>query len=303
MRVIITGGTGLIGSALIALLRQRQFEIVVLSRDPAAALRQFAHAGWTDVQVFGWNARTAKPWGRMITTDCAIVNLAGASPAHWRWTNAYQADILASRLHAGEAIVQAIARYGSPAVLVQASASGYYGDRGDEVLTEASAPGQGFRAEVCQQWEASTAQVQTRRCVVRTGIVLDNHAGAFPVYRRFARMMGSQLGTGHQWMPWIHRDDVAKALLFLIEQPLLVGPFNVCAPEPVSQSDFTHAAQRILRRPALFPMSALALRAALGEMARVVLDSQRIAPQSLLASGFTFTFPHLEQALQFVLRE
>jgi uncharacterized protein len=183
-------------------------------------------------------------------------------------------------------------------VLVQASASGYYGDRGDEMLTESSAPGQGFRAKVCQQWEATTAQVHTQCCIVRTGIVLDPHAGAFPAYRHFAQEMGSRLGTGQQWIPWIHRDDVARALLWLIEHPLLAGPFNVCAPEPMRQGDFTRAVQRILRRPTLFPLPALALRVALGEMASVVLDSQHMVPQRLLASGFSFTYPHLGQALQ-----
>ncbi len=302
MRVIITGGTGLIGRALIPALIQHSHEIVVLSRDPIAAIQQFAQNGWNNIQVVGWDARTANGWGQLINAESAIVNLAGATPAHWRWTNAYRERILASRLHAGEAVMQAIERYGPPAVLLQASASGYYGDRGQESLTEASAPGKGFRAEVCQRWEASTSHADTRRCILRTGFVLDNDAGAFPSLCHFAQMMGRQLGTGRQWIPWIHREDVARAMLFLIEHQTLSGPFNICAPEPATQRDFIRAVQRIIRRPALFSLPAFALRIALGEMASVVLDSQHMLPHRLLEYGFRFAFPHLDQALRNLLR-
>ena len=201
MRVIIAGGTGLIGRPLAAALARRGHEVVVLSRDPALAARAFERRGLASIRTVGWDGRTAQGWGELIVGESAIVNLAGASPAHWRWTNAYRARILESRLHAGEAVMQAIARYGPPDVLVQASASGYYGDRGQIVLTEASLPGRGFRAEVCQAWEASTARAATRRCVLRTGIALDTSAGAFPPLLRFARLLGSQLATGSSGYP------------------------------------------------------------------------------------------------------
>ena len=301
MRVIITGGTGLIGRSLITLLARQDYEIVVLSRDPAQAAQMFQQQGLKTIRAVGWDARTAQGWGELITGESAIVNLAGASPAHWRWTPAYRARILESRLRAGAAVMQAIERYGPPGVLVQASAAGYYGDQGQQIVTELSPPGQGFRAQVCQAWEASTAQATTRRCILRAGIVLDTHVGAFPPLLRFARLLGSRLGDGQQWIPWIHREDVARAIQFLIEQPALSGPFNLCAPEPATNRDFIRAVQRVLKRFPIFPVPALALRVLLGELSNVMLDSQRLLPQRLMKANFQFNYPQLEQALRHLL--
>jgi uncharacterized protein (TIGR01777 family) len=301
MRVIITGGTGLIGRSLVTLLARQGYEIVVLSRDPALAAQMFRQLGLKTIRAVGWDARTAQGWGELITGESAIVNLAGASPAHWRWTRAYRARILESRLRAGAAVIQAIECCGPPGVLLQASAAGYYGDQGQQIVTEQSPPGQGFRAEVCQAWEASTAQATTRRCILRTGLVLDTHAGAFPPLLRFARMLGSRLGDGHQWIPWIHREDVARAIQFLIEQPALSGPFNLCAPEPATNRDFICAVQRVLKRFPVFPLPALALRVLLGALSTVMLDSQRLLPQRLIEAGFQFDYPQLEPALRHLL--
>jgi uncharacterized protein (TIGR01777 family) len=210
--------------------------------------------------------------------------------------------MLESRLRAGEAVMQAMAQYGPPAVLIQASAAGYYGDRGQAMLTEASSPGQGFRAEVCQEWEASTAHAQTRRCILRTGLVLDSHAGAFPALQRFARLLGSHVGTGQQWIPWIHKADVARAIQFLIEQRALSGPFNLCAPEVVTNAEFLHEVRQILKRFPVFPLPAVVLRVLLGEMSTVVLDSQRLLPQRLLEDRFPFAHPQLDGALHHMLQ-
>lgn len=297
----MTGGTGLIGRALVELLAQQGYEIIVLSRNPALAARTFRQRGLVGVQTVGWDAQTAQGWGELISRAGTIVNLAGASPAHWRWTKAYRAGILESRLRAGEAVMQAMERYGPPEVLVQASAAGYYGDGGQEILTEASAAGRGFRAEVCQAWEASTASAKTRRCILRTGFVLDTHAGAFPPLLCFARLLGSQLGNGQQWMPWIHRRDVARAILFLIEQRALSGPFNLCAPEAATNRDFLRAVRRELKRFPVFPLPAGVLRALLGELSTVVLDSQRLLPQRLLEADFQFSYPRLDEAIRQLL--
>ncbi len=303
MRVIIAGGTGLIGRALVCHLAPQGYEIVVLSRHPEQAAQMVARAGLPGIQTVGWDATSAQGWGTFITGESAIVNLAGATPAHWRWTRAYRRRILESRLRAGQAIMQAIERYESPAVLVQASASGYYGDRGQELLTETSLPGRGFRARVCREWEASTAQAATRRCVIRTGLVLDTHAGAFPPLLLFARLSGSQIGDGRQWLPWIHHVDVARAIQLLLEQPALSGPFNLCAPQAVSNRDFLRAVQHVLRRPPLFPLPAFVLRMLLGELATVMLDSQHLVPRRLIEVGFQFTYPQLDQALRNLLQE
>lgn len=303
MRVIIPGGTGLIGRSLVALLTQDDYEIIIVSRQPALAAQKFRQQGLTNVQMVGWDAQTTHGWGELVTKDSAIINLAGASPAHWRWTQAYRARILQSRLHAGQAVMQAIERYGPPTVLVQASASGYYGDRGQELLTEASLPGQGFRAMVCQEWEASTVRVQTRRCLVRTGLVLDLHEGAFPSLLHFACLFGRQVGDGQQWIPWIHKADVARAIQFLLKHQELVGPFNLCAPEAVTNREFLSLVRQMVKRLPLFPLPAFVLRALLGELSTVVLDSQHLLPQRLTEANFQFAYPRLEQALHHLLRE
>jgi uncharacterized protein (TIGR01777 family) len=301
MRVIILGGTGLIGRALVELLAHHEYEIVVVSRNPAFAAQRFLQQGQTAVHVVGWDARSAQGWGELISKESALVNLAGATPAHWRWTPAYQARILESRLHAGQAVMQAIERYGVPNVLVQASASGYYGDRGEELLTEASLSGQGFRAKVCQEWETSTAHAQTRCCIVRTGLVLDIHEGAFPPLLHFAQLLGSQVGNGRQWMPWIHKADVARAIQFLLEQPMLSGPFNLCAPQAVTNRDFLRMVRHALKRFPVFPLPAFALRVLLGELATVMLDSQHLFPERLTMANFQFEYPHLDRALSHLL--
>ncbi len=303
MRVIITGGTGLIGKALVTLLAPQGYEIIVLSRDPAVAARTFSQLRVSNMRLVEWDAHTAQGWGELITRESVLVNLAGASPAHWRWTRAYRRDILESRLRAGEAVMQAMVHYRPPAALIQASAAGYYGDRGQELLTEASSPGQGFRAEVCRAWEASTANAQTRRCVLRTGFVLDTQAGAFPAFQRFAGLLGSHMGSGQQWLPWIYKADVARAIQFLIEQPALSGPFNLCAPEVVTNREFLRSVRRVLRRFPVFPLPAFVLRALLGELSTVVLDSQRLLPQRLLEAGFPFGHPQLDEALRHLLQE
>jgi hypothetical protein len=199
--------------------------------------------------------------------------------------------------------MQAMERYGSPEVLVQASASGYYGDRGQELLTETSLPGQGFRAKVCQEWEASTAQASTRRCLIRTGLVLDTNAGAFPPLLQFARLLGCQIGNGRQWIPWIHRVDAARAIQFLLEQRTLSGPFNLCAPTAVPNREFLRAVQRVLKRPPLFPLPAFVLQTLLGELATVMLDSQHLVPERLMEATFPFVYPQLERALCNLLLE
>lgn len=301
MRVIITGGSGLIGCSLVQLLAAQGYEIIILSRRPTRTIQMFAQLGLTYIKTIGWDARSAQGWGNLITSESAIVNLAGATPAHWRWTRSYRARILESRLRAGEAIIQAMERHGPPKVLVQASASGYYGDRGQELLTEACLPGQGFRAQVCQEWEASTALAQTRRCIIRTGLVLDTHAGAFPPLLHFAYLLGRRLGDGRQWIPWIHKVDVARAIQFLLEQQSLSGPFNLCAPEAVTNREVLREVQHVLKRPSVFPLPAFALQVLLGELSTVVLDSQHLLPQRLTEAQFQFEYPQLKQALHDLL--
>jgi uncharacterized protein (TIGR01777 family) len=155
---------------------------------------------------------------------------------------------------------------------------------------------------VCQAWEASTARAQTRRCIIRTGLVLDTHEGAFPPLLRFAQLLGSQIGNGQQWIPWIHKADVAKAIQFLLEQPMLSGPFNLCAPQAATNRDFLRAVRHILKRFPVFPLPAFVLRILLGELSTVMLDSQHLLPQRLTEANFLFDYPQLDQALYNLLK-
>ncbi len=305
MRIIITGGTGLIGQALSVRLVSEGHEVLVLSRSPARAPDALA-----GVQVARWDARTAEGWVRFASGADAIVNLAGASLAT-RWTPHSKRVIRESRLNAGRAVVQATAQATSkPGVVVQASGAGYYGPRGDEALTEEAPPGPGFLGQTAVAWEASTSPVGESGCtqpgsrhiVIRSGVVLTPKGGALPrMMLPFRFFVGGRLGTGNQWLPWIHIDDEVRAIQFLIETAAASGPFNVTAPKPVTNREFSRVLGQVMHRPALFPVPSFVLQLLLGEMSTVLLDGQRAVPQNLLDLGFTFRFPDLEAALRDLL--
>jgi uncharacterized protein len=292
VRVIITGGTGVIGKRL-AMLLSPDHEVIILSRNPQSVTDMPA-----GVQVQGWDARTANGWGHLLNGDTAIVNLAGKNPANWRWTAAHKRAVLESRIQAGKAVVEAVRNASQkPCVLLQASAVGYYGNRGDEILTEDSTPGQGFRAEVCLEWERVTASLDIRQCWLRIGIVLTKSGGAFPPMLLGSQMLGRQLGDGRQWIPWIHNEDTARAIQFLMMQENASGIFNLCAPEPVTNRVFMQTLGQVIHRPPIVPVPEFALRLALGEMAGTVLDSQRVLPKRLLEAGFNFGFSTIKEAV------
>ena len=302
MRIIITGGTGLIGAALSVSLAGDGHEVILLSRS-AQKGRPGLPAG---VRLEGWDGRTAAGWGRLADGADAIVNLAGESIAAGRWTAKRKRSILDSRVSAGQAVLEAIRQAGArPQVLVQASAVGYYGPRGSELVTEQAAAGSDFLSQVCRQWEDSTAEVEelgVRRLVIRTGIALSMRGGAFPLmvlpFRFFA---GGRLGSGRQWLPWIHMDDEIAAIRFLIENPQASGVFNLSAPEPQTNADFSRLIGRSLNRPSFLPAPAFALRLLLGEMSTLLLDGQRQVPERLLQLGFKFRYNQAEPAIRSLL--
>lgn len=305
MRVVVAGGSGLIGGALTHSLRADGHSVAILSRDPARVPR-------TDgVEVRRWDARTADGWLDLVESADAVVNLAGESLAGpglipGRWDASRKDRIRDSRIAAGRAIVQAfLAATTRPTVLVQASGVGFYGPLGDQPANEETPPGHDFVARLAIDWEASTQPLEplgVRRVVVRTGVVLSRDGGAFPrlvlPYRLFA---GGPLGSGRQWVPWIHLADEVAAIRFLMEEPRAAGAFNLTAPEPVTNRDFGRAVGRVLSRPSLFPAPALVLRAVLGEVADLVLAGQRALPARLQALGFRFRYPTLEPALRDLL--
>jgi uncharacterized protein (TIGR01777 family) len=309
MRVIITGGSGLIGSALAESLAADGHEVVILSRNPARAAQ--AVRMQKGMRAEAWDGRTAQGWAPLAEGAGAIVNLAGesiagANPVAGRWTAGRKQAMRESSVNAGRAVVEAVrAAREKPAVVVQASAVGYYGPRGDEVVTEATPPGDDFLAKLCLEWEASTQPVESlgvRRAIARTGLPLSLRGGLFPPLRTvFGLFVGGPLGSGKHYWPWIHMADEVAALRFLIESGA-AGLFNLCAPNPVTNREFSRALARVMGRPAVLGAPAFALRLALGELAdELMLSGQRQAPEKLQQMGFVFKFPTLEPALRDLL--
>ena len=300
MRVIITGGSGLLGRALAGELAAAGDEVILLSRRPAA-VRGLP----SGVRAESWDGKTAAGWGSLVA-GAAIVHLAGENIGARRWSKEQKQRIYDSRVRSGEAVLAAVEGAAEkPRVLLQASAVGYYGDTGDEILTEGSPAGQGFLAEVGKDWEAVTADVEplgVRRAVLRTGVVLAREGGALPrmalPFRLFA---GGTVGDGRHWLPWIHLADAVAAMKFLLGRDEARGPFNLTAPNPVTFRELAHTLGEVLHRPSFLPTPAFALRLALGEMAELVLTGQRALPTRLLELGFTFRFTELKAALEDLL--
>ncbi len=296
MRVFVTGATGLIGRALSAALLERGHEVVALSRRERPGLPAGARA------VRGDPAR-AGPWQEELWRCDACVNLAGEPVAGGRWTEERKRAIRDSRVLSTRNVAAAIAERG-PAVLVNGSAVGYYGSRGDEMLDESSPPGEGFLSEVCREWEAAAepARKRARVALLRTGVVLAREGGALEqMVRPFKLFAGGPLGRGAFWQPWIHLADEVGLALLALEGEAAAGPLNATAPEPARNRDLAREIGRALGRPSLVPAPAFALGLALGEMAQVVLASQRVVPRRALELGFRFRFPRLDGALRDLL--
>jgi uncharacterized protein (TIGR01777 family) len=307
MRVIITGGSGLIGSTLAADLATNGHEVIILSRNPARVTGLPA-----GVRAMGWDGQTSSGWGDLADGAGAIVNLAGESVAGdsllaMRWTTERKKNILESRAHAGAAVVEAVRDADhKPTVVIQASAVGYYGSRSSEQVTEEAEAGKDFLAEVCMAWEASTSPVEVmgvRRAVIRIGIVLSRKGGTLPrqmmLFRFFA---GGPIGSGKQGYPWIHIDDVSRAIRFLIDTPHASGTFNLCAPNSLTNAGFGRALSKAMHRPYWLPAPAFTFRLAFGEVATILLDGQLAYPKRLLELGYTFRYPQAEAALDDLLR-
>ena len=307
MRTIILGGTGFIGSALARLLVARGSEVIVPSRRPEKVPAVLG-LGAPHARIVGapFDGRTGAGWAEFITPDTAIVNLAGENIAAGRWTEDVKRRIEGSRLAAGAAVMDALNRAEArPAVLVQASAVGYYGARGTEPVDETAGPGDNFLAGVARKWEASTQGAEAlgvRRVVVRTSMVLGRGGALEKMLPPFRLGLGGPLGSGRQMVPFIHLDDEVGAIAFLMEREECSGPYNLAAPESVDSRGFARALGKALGRPALLPAPAFALRLLLGQMAEeVLLSGVNAAPGKLLAAGYRFRHPTLAQALEAAL--
>jgi hypothetical protein len=297
VRVFVTGATGLVGRALCAELVRRGDAVVALSRSPDASRRLPP-----GVAVIAGDPGVAGPWQDALAQADACVNLAG-EPLDARWNAERKRRFRASRVDATRNVA-AVLRERGPAVLVSASAVGFYGDRGDEVLDEGSAPGDDFLAELCRAWEAEAAAAapRARVALLRIGIALAADGGALPrMVRPFRLFAGGPLGDGSAYQPWIHLADVVGIALLALDDARASGPINATGPEPVRNRDLARAIGRVLSRPSLLPAPAAAIRLVVGEMAGVVLASQRVLPRRALELGYRFRFPKAEAALRDLL--
>lgn len=305
-RAVVAGGGGFIGLALCRALLAKGWQVTALTRGPSRP------AGVTPdgaVPAFEtWDGRTASGWGRLADGADVLVNLAGESIAEGRWTEARKQAILESRVLAGQAMSRAVAEAAKkPRVFLQSSAVGYYGDTGDDPVDESAPPGQGFLADVCLQWEASTKPVEAlgvRRVVARTGLVLGRGGGVLEkMLAPFRFFLGGAFGDGRQGFPWIHLEDEVQAMIFLIEHPEASGPFNLAAPESASNLEFCRELGKAMSRPCGFAVPGAALRLALGEMGReLLLSGCRAFPKRLMEMGYVFRHPRLAGALKNLLR-
>lgn len=289
--IVIAGGTGLLGRALAAALRRDGHTVTVLTRQPTAP----GEVRWSpDTPDAAWTA--------LVDNAAAVVNLAGTSIASGRWTAARKRAIRESRLTATRALVQAMRDAGRPpALLLNASAVGYYGVRGDEPLVEQSPAGQDFLAEVCRAWEAAAHQASpaARVVLLRSGVVLARDGGALPqLARPFRFFAGGPAGSGEQYVSWIHLHDWIEMARWLLADTTVDGPVNATAPAPVTNAELASALGRALHRPARLRAPAFALRLLLGEMAdALILGGQRVLPAAATGRGFTFRYPTIDLAL------
>lgn len=297
MHALVTGGTGFIGQALCQELLARGWRVTVLTRDPARAARLLP----ANVQAVSEISA--------LTTDPpqAVVNLAGENLGAHRWNAERKRAFIESRSGTTRRLVEWMRTLSpAPRVLVSGSAVGYYGARGDEVLDESAPPGREYQCDLCRLWEEEAQRAEefgVRTCRVRIGIVLGPGGGALAAMLPPFRLgLGGHLGSGRQWMSWIHRADLIALILRLLEDQNASGAYNGTAPQPVSNREFSRTLGRVLRRPAVLPLPGFMVRLLVGEMAHLLLTGQKVMPQRPLEQGFRFRFPDLEAALREALR-
>lgn len=309
MRILISGSTGFLGTALIETLQAQGHTIAPLLRPGTARKGAAGVNDKVNQQAIAWDPVAGRFDAARAEGADALIHLAGASIAGGRWTAARKELLRTSRIDATRHLIGALGKLQRPPrVIVAASAIGYYGDRGEETLTEAGAPGTGFLPKICREWEAEAARAAlfgARVASLRFGIVLAAHGGALPrIVLPFKLGAGGRLGNGRQWMSWLTLRETIGIVQFALATPGLAGPINAVSPNPVRNSEFTAVLAKTLHRPALFPAPAFALRLALGEMAgALLLASQKVVPAKLTDSGYRFTSPDLPDALADALRK
>lgn len=299
MKALVTGATGFVGPRLLRLLHNP----TVVTRSPDRARRLLGNLAGP---IYKWNPMKDPLPSEALEGIDVVFHLAGESVAEGRWTTEKKSRIRDSRIIGTRHVVQGITQSSQkPAILVSSSAVGFYGDRGDEELTESAKPANDFLADVCVEWEREAMAAQqhgVRVVTARTGIVLGSHGGALSkMLTPFKCGLGGPLGNGKQWMPWVHVADLARLYIHAAETDSIQGPMNAAGPKPVRNREFTKALGRQLHRPAFMPAPYLGLRLIFGEFAQILFDSQRVIPKVATDSGFTFKYPEIEAAFHDIL--
>jgi len=296
MKILVTGGSGLLGQAIIhhALFKEDQFTI--LSRSDSVP------ASNSRIKVHRWSTDTLDGWEKVLEGQDVIIHLAGQNIGAGLWTSKRKQKIYDSRVQSGKILSQAILAISDPPpVFIQASAVGFYGPRGEHRLDESSKKGNGFLSDVCDAWEGSTAYLEAagvRRIILRTGVVLTDKGGILPrLMLPIRAFVGGNLGNGGQYLPWLHIDDFPRVVHHLLTQTDARGIYNVCAPQPATFSEIGHTLSSLLSRPYWVPIPAFAIRLLMGEMSALVLDSQKVYPERLLEMGYVYKWPTLRAAL------
>lgn len=299
MKIVLTGGTGFIGYSLQDSLIRQGHEVIVLSRRPAQDSNSSA-------RYVLWDPVHGNEWEQSLRGADACINLAGEPIAAKRWTKAQKLKIIESRCDATHALAHAIQKLDKkPKVLINASAVGWYGPHGDEIITEEQRPGTDFLAQTCKAWETHAVRAEDfglRVVRLRIGIVLEKDGGALQkMIPPFQFFIGGPLGDGRQWMSWIHREDVVGLILWALENSKVSGALNATAPNPVTMKDFAAALGKVMGRPSFAAVPGFVLKTLLGEMSDLLLKGQRVVPEKALRLGYQFKYPSLEPALRAIL--
>ena len=305
MKVVIAGGSGFLGNALAWAWAEESHDVRVLTRSlPAGQAQHESGTGKPGITRIGWTPDGhAGALAKELEGASALINLAGESINGGRWSAARKQVLRDSRLLATRSLVTALAEAADPPrTFISASGIGYYGDRGAETLTEEAPPGDDFLAHLCVEWEAEAQRAEAeggRLVLLRTGLVLEKSGGLLPqMMRPFRFFAGGPIGSGRQYMPWVHRLDWIEMVRWIVDTPAVNGPVNVSAPHPVTNAEFARALGRAMHRPALLPAPGFAVRIVLGEMAEAALSGQRAIPAKPLAHGYHFRYPEIDIAFR-----
>lgn len=303
MKILVTGGTGFIGSNLLRLLSAETHHIILLTRSESRSVT----VNGSTVQYLRWDPYNNGLWTKEINGCDIVINLIGKNVFEKRWNEKVKQEILNSRVLPTKLLVEAIARAErKPSLLISASAVGFYGNRNEEIITEESSGGGDFLADVVKQWESAAYEAEqygVRVATPRIGLVLEKSGGMIgKMLLPFLLCVGGPIGSGKQFLPWIHMDDVVRGLLYPMEDKDFRGIYNLVSPNPVSMNEFSSMFGNILHRPSWIPVPDLALQILYGEGAKVILSGQKAIPQRLLAAGYQFSYPELKTAMNNILK-